>query len=234
MGTRYRERRHRLNMHAEEGGIVVEASLTLPFFALLLLGAVSLIQLAAVDVALRSAVSDTVKTVAADMYPVRLLYGEAKQRVESSKPAQARNEVAGRVEAARDKVQTAEQFVDDYAAYIPEPIVRLADAEKRLRSALEDAADDRLEEVKQTAARTIAKEAVTPILASFADTSILKRDRLQVTAVDWPVPDDPERAWVGIEATYEMKLALPFVTHTIVLKKKAFERCWIGSGQRTQ
>jgi hypothetical protein len=230
METMNRKRRHRLFMYSDEGGIVVEASLTLPFFALLLLGAISMIQLAAVDVALRSAVSETVKTVAADMYPVRLLYGEAKQKVESSKPAQAWNAVEGRVEAARDKAEAAEQFVDDYAAYIPEPVVQLADAEKRLRTALEDAADDRLDEVKQAAASTIAKEAVTPILAGFADTSILKRNRLRVTAVDWPVPDDPERAWIGIEATYEMKLALPFVTHAIVLKKKAFERCWIGSG----
>ncbi|KIL40219.1 hypothetical protein SD70_15205 [Gordoniibacillus kamchatkensis] len=215
---------------SDAGGIVLEAALTLPFFALLMLGFVSLVQLAVADVALRSAVSETVKTVAANMYPVRLLYSEAKARVESTKPAQAWNAVAGRIQDAHGNVQTAEQFVEQYAAYIPGPIVQIVNAEKQLRTALEDEALDRVDGVKQQVSRTVAREAVTPILASFADTSILKRERLQVTDVDWPVPDDPEQAWIGIEAAYEMRLALPFFTRTVVLKKKALERCWIGNG----
>lgn len=215
---------------SEHGGIVLEAALTLPFFSLLLLGFVSLIQLAVADMALRSAVSETVKTVAADMYPVRLLYSEARQRVESSKPAQAWDAVTGRIRETQGKVQSAEHFVEDFAAYIPEPIVRLAEAEKRLRTALKAETDDRVDGAVQQLSRTIARETVTPILVTFADTSVLKRDGLQVTEVDWPIPDDPERAWVGIEATYAMKLSLPFFPRTIVLKKKAFERCWIGSG----
>jgi hypothetical protein len=106
--------------------------------------------------------------------------------------------------------------------------VRLIEGEKQMRTALEGVAGGQLDAAKSAIARQIAKEAITPVLVSFADTGLLKRDKLQVTSVDWPIPDDDGHAWIGIEAQYEMKLPLPFVTATIVLKKRATERCWIG------
>jgi hypothetical protein len=211
-----------------EGGIVLEAALTLPFFALLLLGAISLVQTAAADLALRSAVSETAKTIAAYMYPVSLLYAEGKAQVESSQPAQAWDRIQARAEAAQGQVERAEQFVDDYSAYLPEPIVKLVEGEKKWRESLEDAAGERADEAKRQAAEAVARTVFTPIVKRFADLKLLNEERLHVVHVDWPVPDDPERAWIGIEATYEMKLALPLFGKTVVLKKKALERCWIG------
>jgi hypothetical protein len=217
-----------MHQRNDSGSIALEASLALPFFSLLLLGAVSLLQVAAADLALRSAVSETVKTSAADMYPVKLLYVEAKSRVEASMAGQVWNSVSGHVQQARANVTTAEQFTEDYAEYIPEPVVRLIEGEKQMRTALEGEAGGQLNAAKSAIARQIAKEAINPVLVSFADTGLLKRDKLQVTSVDWPILDDDRHAWIGIEAQYEMKLPLPFVTATIVLKKRATERCWIG------
>jgi hypothetical protein len=211
-----------------EGGIVLEASLTLPFYALLLLGAISLIQTAAADLALRSAVSETAKTIAAYMYPVGLLYAEGKAQAESSRPAQAWGRIKARAEAAQNQVERTEQFVDDYAAYLPEPLVHFAEGEQEWRESLEAAAGERVDEAKQQAAEAVARTVFTPIVKRFADLKLLDEKRLHVIHVDWPVPDDPDRAWIGIEATYEMKLALPIFGKTVVLKKKALERCWIG------
>jgi hypothetical protein len=134
------------------------------------------------------------------------------------------------VQQARDTVKTAEQFTENYADYVPEPIARLIEGEKQLRTALENAADDQADAAKSAVARQIAQKAVTPVLVGFADTGLLKKDKLQVTSVTWPTPDDDEHAWIAIEAQYEMKLPLPFVTAKVVLKKKATERCWIGKG----
>lgn len=211
-----------------DGSIVLEATLTLPFFALFLLGAISLLQVAAADLALRSAVSETAKTIASYMYPVGLLYTEGKAKVESGKPAQVWNGITGRVEEARDQVQRIERFVDDYAAYIPEPLLRLAEGEKLLRETVENDSAEQVDELKRQAAQAIAKTVFTPIVKRFADTKLLNAERLQVVNVDWPVPDDPGRAWIGIEAQYEMKLSFPFFTKTIILKKRALERCWVG------
>lgn len=211
-----------------DGSIVLEATLTLPFFALLLLGAISLVQVAAADLALRSAVSETAKTMAASMYPVSLLYAEGKSKIESSKPAQVWDSISGRAEAARGQVERVEQFVDDYAAYIPEPLLRLVEGEKRWRESLEEAGNDSIDEAKRQAAQAIAKAVFTPIVKRFADMKLLDEKRLQVIQVDWPIPDDPDRAWIGIEVQYEMKLAVPLFSKTVTLKKKALERCWIG------
>lgn len=211
-----------------DGSIVLEATLTLPFFALLLLGAISLVQVAAADLALRSAVSETAKTMAASMYPVSLLYAEGKSKIESSKPAQVWDSISGRAEAARGQVERVEQFVDDYAAYIPEQLLSLAEGEKRWRESLEEAGNDSIDEAKRQAAQAIAKAVFTPIVKRFADMKLLDEKRLQVIQVDWPIPDDPDRAWIGIEVQYEMKLAVPLFSKTVTLKKKALERCWIG------
>ncbi|MFC0214681.1 TadE/TadG family type IV pilus assembly protein [Paenibacillus chartarius] len=219
----------RSSIRQDRGSIVIEASITLPLFVFLLLGVIALMQIAAADLALRSALSETVKTAAANMYPIKLLYAEAKTAVGNGRPGVIWDTVTGRVEQAQGTVQGAEQFVEDFAAYLPEPLVRLVQAEKRYRTAMEEGANDRLEEAKQAIAARIAQEAVTPVLVGFADTKVLKKDRLKVTAVDWPNLENGDQAWLGIEAQYEMKLALPFVSTAVVIKKKAVERCWIGA-----
>ncbi|MEK8128577.1 TadE family protein [Paenibacillus filicis] len=210
-----------------EGGIVLEAALVLPLFVSLLMLFVSVIRLAQADMALQSAVSESAKVIAANLYPVEQLYEEARQRWASSKPGIWLDKAVSEAEAARSRVVDAETFVEDYGRFIPEPIVRIMAWEKDFRTELETAAGEQTSEWKQALRRKTA-EAATPWIASFADTSVLRKEKFKVTDVVLPDFYSGMSTEVVIEAQYEYTLLLPFYKRTFVLRKQARERAWIG------
>jgi hypothetical protein len=214
---------------SEQGSIVLEASLLLPMFAAFLIAFISLVQISVTELALQDAVSETAKQIAANLYPVKLLYAEAKQKYGQSKLAAGIGEMVDKVNSAREQAEGVENFVEDYAAFIPDPVVRLMQAEKEMRETLEQTAGDSYDQAKREALRILAEKAFTPIVGLSADKRWIKSDRLKVTSIDVPIPDDAGKAFIGIEARYELKLAIPFFPKTFVLKKKAYERAWVGA-----
>lgn len=56
----------------EEGSMVVEAAMVLPFFLLFVLFLISIVQMTLYSTALQSTASDTVKSISTHMYPAAL------------------------------------------------------------------------------------------------------------------------------------------------------------------
>lgn len=56
----------------EEGSMVVEAAMVLPFFLLFVLFLISIVQMTLYSTALQSTASDTVKSLSTHMYPAAL------------------------------------------------------------------------------------------------------------------------------------------------------------------
>lgn len=210
-----------------EGGIVLEAALVLPLFFSLLLLLVSFIRLSLCEMALQSTVSETAKVIASNMYPVELLYNEAKQQWAASAPGVWLDQVVTQANGARQQVVDAESFTDNYSRFIPEPIVRLMAWEKSYREQLEAKGGESTQELK-TSIRRHAAEAATPIIASFAETGILQPEKLKVTDLQLPDFNAGTSAYVTVEAQYSYTFLLPFFKKTVVLRKKATERAWIG------
>lgn len=54
-------------------------------------------------------------------------------------------------------------------------------------------------------------------------------DNIQVQITDLPDISSTTDPYIGMVATYELELTVPFVSKTITLKEKAYERIWVGS-----
>lgn len=213
----------------ERGSIVLEAALVMPFFIAFMLLLIVFIRLSLAEMALQSAVSEATKVMAANMYPVKLLADEAKTRWDNSKLGQWVNGAVNQVEGVRQQAVDAEAFVEQYERWIPEPLVQLMAWEKERREQLETFGTEATDEAKRQAAAKIA-EAATPIVATFADQKRLDPKKLKVTDMTFPDLIGDGDAFVGMEAQYEFTFNVPFFRKTVLLKKRALERAWVGGG----
>ncbi|WP_256865243.1 TadE/TadG family type IV pilus assembly protein [Paenibacillus sp. 32352] len=215
----------------QEGGIVLEAALVLPLFLSFILVLIAFIQISLAEMALQSAVTDTTKVVAANMYPVDLLYQQARSKWNQSAASGWIDKVVGQIESAKQKAVDAEQFIEDYERWIPDPVVQLVEWEKTYREHLENLGNAKTEEAKkqlEEAYKPLLSKAVTPLVAHYANPARIKKDRLKVTKVILPDLEHKENAFVGIEAQYEVPLSIPFFKKTVIVRKQAFERAWVG------
>lgn len=80
---------HKGKASSEQGSMVVEAALVLPMFMFFVIFLIYIVQMTLISTALQSTVSDTVKIVAAHMYPVSLAVQPMPMVVEQEKAHQA-------------------------------------------------------------------------------------------------------------------------------------------------
>jgi hypothetical protein len=185
----------------------------------------SFIQISLAQFALQTAVSETNKQLAGHMYPVKLLYMEAKNQVDSSKAGVLIQRVLDQIEQARSKVTNSEDFVERYASYIPEPIVVWLECEKKKRELLEQNG----QETAMKLLKPILNQAFTKLVLQFSDTGLLRPEQLHVVDVDLPNLESSTDAFIAIEAQYDQRLSIPFFHRTLSLRKRAVERIWVGS-----
>jgi hypothetical protein len=215
----------------EEGGIVLEAAIVLPLFLAFILFLVGFIQLSLAEMALQSAVSDTTKVIAANMYPLDLLVQEAKGKWEQSSPKGLIDQTLNRIDTVKQKAVQAEEFIEEYERWIPEPLVQLMGWEKNQREELEALAQAGTEETKQQIKafyQPLLNSALKPMVVLYANKTRLKPDKLKVTKVILPDFNNKAEAFIGIEAQYEVPLTIPFFKKKIVIRKHAYEHAWVG------
>ncbi|WP_103995317.1 hypothetical protein [Paenibacillus sp. UNC499MF] len=206
---------------SEQGGMVLEAALILPMFVGFIVALIVCIQIAVADMALRSAVSESTKVLAAGLYPAEVLYQQGKEAFDQTALASGGQQVMDALQNLREKAAQAGEFIDSVEAYIPDPVVGLLAWVRQTGEYGVDEAKD--------AASAALRDAMKPIVYSFADKRILKKERFRVSGVTLPSLTNRERAYLGFEVTYDYPLAVPFFSRTLVLKKKALERVWLGA-----
>ncbi|GIP37296.1 hypothetical protein J31TS4_05760 [Paenibacillus sp. J31TS4] len=208
-----------------EGYLTVEACILFPFVIVFLLALHCLIQLSAVEMNLKTTVGESVKVMAANLYPVDVLYQEAKTQAGGTQAGAWAKEAWTRAVQAREAVKQAEDWADEYAAYLPDIAVTLLEWEAAKREALETTAGSVLED---KILQPMLQKAFRPVVYGFADERILKKDRFRLVRVKLPDLEHPENAYLAIEAEYEFLLPVPFMSKTVTLKQQAMERAWIG------
>ncbi|NEW06493.1 hypothetical protein GK047_10770 [Paenibacillus sp. SYP-B3998] len=213
----------------QQGGMVLEASLLLPFFLAFVFGLIIFIQIAILEMALQSGVSEATKSIAGQLYPVRLLFQEAKSQYDQSKAAEMINSIIGRVQTARDKVKGAEDLADEYAAYIPDTLLEVVKWEKEKRVLGEGKTKEEIDKVYDQIVKPQINAAFTPIVYAFCEVSSIRKENFKVISVTLPSIENGGTAFFGVEAQLVYKLPLPFISQTIILKKKAVERAWVGA-----
>lgn len=208
-------------MRKEDGGVVLESALILPLYLSFLVALIAVIQVAVADMALRSAVGESAKVLAAGMYPAGVLIEEAANAAGSTPWGQTAQTAIERMKNIGDQAAVAGQFIDDFAAFVPEPVAALA-------SWIGTNASEAGEAAKEAGNRALC-EAMKEVVLGFADDGIIKRDRMRVTSVSLPVPGVTDQDMVNIEAQVDVPLRIPFFNKTITLTKHAGERAWIGA-----
>jgi hypothetical protein len=134
--------------------------------------------------------------------------------------------VLEQITEARSKVTESEDLVEQYASYIPQPIVTLLELEKKHRELLEANGNDR----SQQLFNPLVNKAFTALVLQFTDNLSLQPDHLKVVDVQLPnLAASSSEAFIAIEAQYDYKLMIPFFHRTLSLRKRAVERIWIGS-----
>lgn len=212
---------------SDQGSVTLEAVMVLPAFVCLTMLLISIVQLALTEMALKAAVSEAVKVTAANMYPVEVLYEAGKASLGQTQAGEWLRYAAEQAAAAKQTVVNAETFVSNYAHFLPEPLVRMTEWELKKREELERAGAA----AKEEAIKRTLYPLLQPVLYSFANSRILQSRHLQITEVQFPDFENKDRAYFGIEAQYELKLAVPFFRKSVVIKKKALEKVWTGGNQ---
>ncbi|MCG7409155.1 hypothetical protein MH117_17195 [Paenibacillus sp. ACRRX] len=201
----------------EEGSLTLEAALILPWFLAFVLALIALIQLSIVDMSLRSTVSQSSKQLAVYMYAVEKTLQTSKITV-----------IADVVSKANDTLTSMEsngQVLGGPAALIPKEMLDLA-------FQLRGMANNAYNQGEQWANQKVIQYARGPLksfMTQYADKSILDPGRLEIIHLDVPNFLDKSKAYLGIEAQYKQKLLIPFFTIEINVRKKAYERVWIGN-----
>ncbi|MDF2719729.1 MAG: tadE [Paenibacillus sp.] len=213
----------------ERGSVSLEATLALPFFLAFVLALICLVKLTVADMALQNAVSETVKQMAANAYPVELLAVEAKQAYSQSQVGTTADEWLGKIRTARDKLIEGEQWVEDYKAFIPDVLVGWVDWEQQKREQAEHMAKEEFDQFVQQRIDPLVRAAFKEAVMHYADEKVLKKGSLTVSEVVLPSLAGSGNRFIGITAQYSVKLPIPFVNKTITLRKKAYERIWTGA-----
>lgn len=210
-------------IHKDEGGsIVLEAALVMPLFLAFIITLINIIHLSVSDAALRHAVSETTKQAAAHMYPVELLWKEAA----NTQTGESLLSYVARLKSARESLLQAEKFIDHYAYLIPDSLLEVLVSEKRIREQAENGMEEQ--------ASLVLNKLFKPIVLVYVDDNrfqrkMLRPSALSVVKVTLPNLENKEKAFFGIEAQYTIKLFIPFFEREVVLRKKSYERVWIGN-----
>lgn len=221
MGEGYRIR----SRTKEEGSMVVEAAMVLPFFLLFVLFLISIVQMTLYSTALQSTASDTVKSISTHMYPAAL----AVQKWGATSEADA-DAVKGGTDLSADNPAESNWTIprlsltdwgSSYAMALPKPL------NEWVMSALEKG-EGPLQKLQAETSESVLDLAIKPLLKPYLSSDILDYDRIHVSNIIVPELKRSTRPYFGLVVSYELPMKVPFLNQSIVLEASAVERLWIG------
>lgn len=214
---------------SDSGSVTLEAALAVPFFLALLLAMIAVVRLTAAELALHHAVSETVKQMSANAYPAMLLSQEAARLYEETAAGEITVQLLEKIRSAREMLQQGESWAGDYRAFVPDFMLNWIEWEKRQRELAEHAAAEHYESLVEEHVAPLIRAAFKEALLSYANLHVLKEQNLIVSEVKLPMFSNPEKQFLSVEVEYVFRLPIPFVSKTIKLKKRAYERIWTGA-----
>ncbi|MBD2867771.1 TadE/TadG family type IV pilus assembly protein [Paenibacillus arenilitoris] len=193
----------------EQGSIVVEAALVMPLLLIVLLVFVTLVRLCAVQMALHSAASQTVRQIAAHIHPADLAW----QQAVAANPLPSMP-----LPLPGSELSSWGDIAAEAAEWLPSPAGEIAASALR--------GDFR--PLQNAAATEVGRAVVEPLLQDFADKAIVEPERLKLAWLSLPDLEKNEEPFLKLIVEYEFPLKLPFYAKPLVLKEQAAERVWIS------
>lgn len=195
-----------------KGSIVLEASLVMPIFIIVVFFFIYMVQMALITTQMHTVTSNAVKLVSSHIYPIALAVEAHTENVEGDK--------GNSPDLKIPKLSLAD-WAEQYAAKLPSP----------LSDWIREAAvkgDEPLQDLKNTVMESVLDPVMKPLLHPFLEGTILNEERLHVSRVIVPDLKTGKNPYFGIEISYELPIKVPFTNRKIVLQSKAEERLWIG------
>lgn len=185
----------------EDGSITLEAAMVLPIFMLFVVFVASFIRISVVEIALNKSVSETAKVISSHAYPATILTEKAKDLVETK--------ISG-VSASFVKLGDVEKMAD-------KTFRELLDIDVSSNSLISSLTNNKVN-------KSVKKHFENNINSNY-----FSSDKLS-TEVELPTSINGDKgAYIGITATYDLKIVAPFISKSVKLKKRAYERLWVGS-----
>lgn len=207
-------------LRRDDGGIALEAALTMPLFLAFVISLNCFIQISIVETALKTAVMETTKQLAANMYPVEVIYDEVASRVEGTGTGKHIRQMIDKAKEAKQQWTRIEDTIGSFAALIPDSSLKWLEWEEQFQER-KDSAEDWLYRQLYTAFK--------PVLLHHANTRLLDAERIEIVNMSFPSLGGGGQSFFSIEAEYTFKLPVPFFNKSITIKKRAYERSWTGS-----
>lgn len=190
-----------MRMKNEDGSITIEAAMVMPVFMVFIVFMASIIRISVAEISLDKAVSETTEIVATHAYPATMFQDELDSKIGNKMP--------GLTSDLIDK--------GDLENFANTTIQEVFDINISASSFLDDIASSALEGKVQDR----FEENADADSSDDADVSV---------EVDSPTSITGDTgSYLGVTGTYDMDLTVPFIDYTITLKKKAYERLWVGS-----
>lgn len=199
----------------EQASVTLEASLWLPVFLTFMLALIALLKICMTDLALEAAVSDSVKTIAASSYPVKVLADEV-----------AASSIGSGVKQKKDALDRWYKQVADWQSWIG--LSFLPDSLKEWFAFAGEWRDKRTDGLIQQASAPL-RGWLAAYIASQADERLIRKSNLEVTELDLPDLWWGGDAYLTVTARYKIEIPLPFYRIDMTLTKRVSERCWFGS-----
>ncbi|OMC66746.1 hypothetical protein BK121_19160 [Paenibacillus odorifer] len=205
----------------EEGSMVVEASMVLPFFLLFVLFLISIVQMTLYSTALQSTASDTVKSISTHMYPAALAVQKwgISSEVSDDSGGDDSDHSAG-LNWTIPRLSLTD-WGDSYAESLPKPL------NEWVMSALESG-EGPLQKLQAETSESVLDLAIKPLLKPYLTSDLLDYERIHVSNVMVPELKEGTRPYLGLVVSYKLPMKVPFLNQSIVLEASAVERLWIG------
>ncbi|CDO01800.1 hypothetical protein BN988_00246 [Oceanobacillus picturae] len=189
-----------MHVRNENGSITLEAALVLPVFMLFIVFMASIIRISIAEIALNKSVNETSKIIATHVYPATILAEEASSLVSGKLSGLTLGEI------------------------------NLTDVEELVGTSMREFLD--LDVSGANFLSDLGTSAISPIIKDkFAENMNADSGSIDNLTVEVEMPgslNGGEDSYLGITASYDLDLIVPFVEKTITIKKQAYERLWVG------
>lgn len=202
---------------ASQGSIVLEASLVMPIFIIVMFFFIYMVQMTVYSLQMHIAASNAVKQVSAHIYPVALAVDKYSEQDAVSGNERRQDHL---FDWSMPKLSLSE-WAGEYAGSLPEP----------LSTWMTDAAakgDEPLNDLKNSVLEAVLDPVVKPLLKPFMKDTLLREERIHVSRITVPDLKTGKNPYFGIELSYELPIKVPFSNRKVVLQARAQERLWIG------
>ncbi|MEN0642147.1 hypothetical protein MKY91_03075 [Alkalicoccobacillus gibsonii] len=183
----------------ERGNLTLEAAIIMPMFLLFVVFMAMIIRISIADMALKKAVNETAEIYATHAYPVAMVTGAIEKKTD--------------------------ELIKEYTG----DATNLDEINEFLNFIFKETGISPTDMIYDAAEGPTGNLIIDSFNASHDD-ALFEADAMDVKITDRPsLSGSGENAYIGIEASYKLRIVAPFIDKEITLKHKGYERLWTGA-----